>query len=83
MMKFSYLTFTTTEDTQHIRMVIVIEIVPWMDNTEFQVASKLIEGSVKIPLGRSLIPKAEKINNQVTTIFRNTLVDRPNYICKS
>ena len=82
-MKFAYVAFTTTEDTQHIGMVFGIEIVPWVDNTEFQVASKLIEGSVKIPLGRSLIPKAEKINNQVTTIFRNTLVDRPNYICKN
>jgi len=82
-MKFAFNAFTTTEDTQYIGMVYGIEIVPWVDNTEFQVASKLSDANVVIPLGRSLIPKAQKKNSQVTTIFRNTVVDRPNYTCKS
>merc|ERR1711957_382904 len=35
-----------------------MEIVPWVDNTSFQVNSKLMEEAVIIPLPRSMIPRA-------------------------
>ena len=40
-MKFGFISFTQSEDSHNIGMVYGIEIVPWVDNTTFQVASKL------------------------------------------
>ena len=39
--KFGFISFTQSEDSHNIGMVYGIEIVPWVDNTTFQVASKL------------------------------------------
>merc|ERR1711957_477251 len=50
--------FTQNEDSHNIGMVYGMEIVPWVDNTSFQVNSKLMEEAVIIPLPRSMIPRA-------------------------
>jgi len=81
-MKFAFTAFTTAENAAHIGMVYGIEVVPWVDNTEFQVASKVLEENVEIPLGRSLIPRAVVREAATTSDFRNTLADRALYKCK-
>ena len=81
-MKFAFTAFTTSEDTSHIGMVYGIEVVPWVDNTEFQVASKVLDENVEIPLGRSLIPRVVVREVSTTSEFRNTLDDRALYQCK-
>merc|ERR1711957_959304 len=57
-MKFGFKSFTQNEDSHNIGMVYGMEIVPWVDNTSFQVNSKLMEEAVIIPLPRSMIPRA-------------------------
>jgi len=56
-LKFAFTSFTQMEGP-NIGMVYGMEIVPWVDNTAFQVASKILEENVLIPLPRSMIPKA-------------------------
>merc|ERR1719162_786911 len=56
-LKFAFTSFTQMEGP-NIGMVYGMEIVPWVDNTAFQVASKILEENVIIPLPRSMIPKA-------------------------
>ena len=60
-MKFGFKSFTQNEDSHNIGMVYGMEIVPWVDNTSFQVNSKLMEEAVIISLPRSMIPKAYPI----------------------
>jgi len=55
--KFAFKSFTTSNEKDQIGMVYGMEIVPWVDNTAFQVASKLLDENVNIPLPYSLIPK--------------------------
>jgi len=82
-MKFAYISFTQSEDSHNIGMVFGIEIVPWVDNTAFQVASKLLDEEVEIPLPRSLIPKALlTIDRTPITTFTNTETFRNTVECK-
>ena len=46
-MKFAFQSFTQNEDSHNIGMVYWIEIFPWVDNTAFQVASKVLDENVK------------------------------------
>jgi len=57
-MRFAFKSFTQNDDASNIGMVYAIEVVPWVDNTAFQVASKILDEEVELPLSRSLIPKA-------------------------
>jgi len=61
-MKFAFHSFTTGEDAHNVGMVYGMEIVPWVDNTAFQVASRVLDEEVEIKLPRSLIPRAVKSN---------------------
>jgi len=82
-MKFAYISFTQSEDSHNIGMVFGIEIVPWVDNTAFQVASKLLDEEVEIPLPRSLIPKALLTTDRTPiTTFDNTETFRGTVVCK-
>jgi len=66
-MKFAFQSFTTGEDAQNVGMVYGMEIVPWVDNTAFQVASRVLDEEVEIKLPRSLIPRAVKLDGTPTT----------------
>ena len=59
-MKFAFQSFTQNEDSHNIGMVYWIEIVPWVDNTAFQVASKVLDEEVEIELPWSL--QRKKVN---------------------
>jgi len=85
-MKFAYNSFTRSEDANDLGMVYGVEIVPWVDNTAFQIASKLLEESVEIPVPRSLIPKAYmkvKVRGVDPIAWNNTKVGRELFKCKS
>ena len=58
-MKFAFQSFTQNEDSHNIGMVYGIEIVPWVDNTAFHVASKVLDEEVEIEVPRSLQRTAE------------------------
>jgi len=82
-MKFAYISFTQSEDSHNIGMVFGMEIVPWVDNTAFQVASKLLDEEVEIPLPRSLIPKSLlRADRTPITTFDNTETFRGTVVCK-
>jgi len=66
-MKYGFKSFTQNEDSHNIGMVYGMEIVPWVDNTAFQVNSKLMEEAIIIPLSRSLIPQAIPIDSTLAT----------------
>merc|ERR1711957_860114 len=82
-LKFAYKSFTQNEDSSNIGMVYGIEVVPWVDNTGFQVESKLLEEEILIPLPRSMIPKAIQINGLNDLTFANTIVERAQFHCKN
>ena len=82
-MKFGFISFTQSEDSHNIGMVYGIEIVPWVDNTAFQVASKLLDEEVEIALPRSLIPKAlMRASGEESTGFTNNADSRGAHRCK-
>ena len=57
-MKFAFKSMTRGENAAYIGMVYGMEVVPWVHNTAFQVAAKLGEENIEIPMSRSLIPRA-------------------------
>ena len=57
-MRFAFRSMTVNEDAHNIGMVYGMEVVPWVNNVAFQVAAKVAEQNIIIPLPRSLIPKA-------------------------
>merc|ERR1711957_922831 len=85
-MKFAFKSFTTGEDSHNIGMVYGMEIVPWVDNTAFQVASRVLDEEVEVTIPRSLIPRALlSETGVVSTIFTNDQVDvtgRTRHKCK-
>jgi len=85
-MKYGFKSFTQNEDSHNIGMVYGMEIVPWVDNTAFQVNSKLMEEAIIIPLSRSLIPVAFPIippADPLTIVpFVNDAVERVKFKCK-
>jgi len=82
-LKFAYKSFTQNEDSSNIGMVYGIEVVPWVDNTGFQVESKLLDELVLIPLPRSMIPRAIQINGLNDRTFANTIEERSLFRCKN
>jgi len=84
-MKYGFKSFTQNEDSHNIGMVYGMEIVPWVDNTAFQVNSKLMEEAIIIPLSRSLIPVAfpkEVPDPENIVPFENTEARRKEFKCK-
>lgn len=82
-MKFAFKSFTTSENTAFVGMIYGIEIVPWVENTSFQVAAKLGDEDIIIPLGKSLIPKVIPRVPGSTVAFTNNAAGRvDNFKCK-
>ena len=64
-MKYAFQAMTQTDgDAQNVGMIYGIEVVPWVDNTAFQVASNIYDEAVSIALPRSSIAKAFNITNR-------------------
>lgn len=80
-MKFAFRVMTQNQDSFHIGMVYGIEVVPWVDNPSFQVASQIHDETLQIPLARSLIPKAYRIDG-TTTAWSNDSATRTEFQCK-
>ena len=80
---FAFKSFTQNEDSHNIGMVYGMEVVPWVDNTAFQVASKLLDENIEIPMARSLIPLAFLRNATMTDAFVNNEDKRPLFKCKN
>lgn len=81
-LKYAFRSFTQSEDSYQIGMVYGIEVVPWVNNVSFQVASKLLEENVEIPVTRSLIQKSYHMsNNRKNTTWVHA--NRGDYNCKN
>lgn len=79
-MKFAFRAMTQTGGSSNdVGMVYGIEIVPWVDNVQFQVEAKLHEENVEIPIPRSLIPKAIASDGSDATFTNSTRAD---FTCK-
>ncbi len=82
-MKFAFTSMTKNEDAHHIGMVYGMEVVPWVHNSAFQVAAKMQDENIVIPLPRSLIPRAYKRGTEfVTDGFANDDATRELFTCK-
>lgn len=79
-MKFSFNTMTKNEDAYNIGMIYGIEVVPWVHNTAFQVAAKMQEENILLPLPRSLIPKAYRKDGKAAPKFNKD--NRDDFRCK-
>ena len=80
-MKFAFKTMTTLDgDSINIGMVYGMEVVPWVENTVFQISTGLADEVVELPLAKSLIPRAYKRLDPTNTVFDNS--DRESYRCK-
>ena len=81
-MKFAFRSMTQNKDSHHIGMVYGIEVVPWVDNTAYQVASRLLDENLEVPLPRSLIKLAFLIDSSDNIVFANTNTTREKFRCK-
>ncbi len=57
-MKFAFKSMTSIKDSVHIGMVYGMEVIPWVENTSFQVRSQVNDRVIQIPVIRSMIPYA-------------------------
>lgn len=84
-MKFAFKSMTQDGGNGQTGMVYGIELVPWVDNTAFQVASKLLQADIYVPMARSLIPKKIPIPNSTPAKFRckepSYQIDKHGYCC--
>ena len=79
-MRFAFKSMTQNKDNaNHIGMVYGMEVVPWVDNASFQVASRVIDDDIEIPLPRSLIPRAKTKSGKK---FQNNGDVRALFYCK-
>ena len=83
-MEFAFKTMTTNEAPLNIGMVYGIEVLPWVHNISFQVAAKLSDKLIEIPLPRSLIAKAHYVGPGAMPSNNVKILqgDRKNYVCK-
>ena len=79
-MIFAFNSMTKTPNAQYIGMVYGMEVVPWAENTMFQLASRLHDESIEIPLPRSMIPRAFSKSDRSDTSFDNRR--REDFTCK-
>lgn len=80
-MKFAYISMTKGRNSVHIGQVYGIEVVPWVENAQFQVVSGVQEESIEIPIARSVIAKAHRKTNVADFNFVNT--EREEFKCKN
>ena len=72
-MKFAFRTMTQLKgESIHTGMVYGMEVVPWVANSAFQVASNLLDEVIEIPQARSLIPRSYRLDDFTSTTFDNT-----------
>ena len=93
-MKFAFNSMTKNKDSVDIGMVYGMEVVPWVENIQFQINSGIQEESIEVPLPRSLIPRAYRITDTSDTLFVTSardqfrckepayLIDRYGYCCE-
>jgi hypothetical protein len=92
-MRFAFRSMTQNKDSHHIGMIYGIEVVPWVDNSSFQVASRVLDESIQVPLPRSLIKLAYHETTPATayatgirTEFKCrdplTVIDKWGYCCE-
>lgn len=82
-MQFVFKSIMRTEDTSNIGIVYGVELVPWVDNPAFQLASKLLDENIERALPRSLIPKAIANSGDLTKVFINDHATRSQYDCEN
>ena len=80
-MAFAYNLMTKAPNANHIGMVYGIEVVPWVENSLFQVAANLQSEAVEIPIIRSLLPRAYNESDPSDTNFSEA--DRDFFKCKN
>jgi hypothetical protein len=82
-MKFAFKSMTQDGGNGQTGMVYGVELVPWVDNTAFQVASKLLQSDVSVPMPRSLIPKKIPISgsDQFRCKEPSYQIDKYGYCC--
>lgn len=57
--RFAFRAMTQSDGgSSNLGMVYSIEVVPWVDNVAFQVASQLHDEAIEVPLPRSVMPRA-------------------------
>jgi len=78
-MKFAFTSMTKNDDAALIGQVYGIEVVPWVHNSAFQVAAKLQDENIELPMPRSLMPKAIHDTTPGTGWI---LANRGDYSCK-
>ncbi len=79
-MTFAFRTMTQVPNKNHIGMVYGMEVVPWVENSSFQVASRVLDTTIEIPLARSLIPLAFRSDG---TSAAYSEAERVNFECAS
>ncbi len=65
-MKFAFNSMTKAPNAHHIGMVYGMEVVPWVNNLQFNVYAQIGDKDVNIPLKREYIPLAVKIADGTT-----------------
>jgi hypothetical protein len=80
-MKTAFRIMTQNKDSFHIGMVYGMEVVPWVDNTAFQVASR-IDQPLVVPLPRSLIPMSIKKDRSDKSTFNPSTSSRDDFTCR-
>ncbi len=80
-MKFAYTTMVKSKNGMHIGQVYGIEVLPWVDNVQFQIAAGLQEEVIEIPIPRSLIPRAYRVSDPTDFDFDRN--NRGAFRCKN
>jgi len=83
LMKFAIRAFTENDDYNNIGLVYGIEVVPWVDNTAFQVVSNVLDATINIPLPYSLIPQAFSDDTTLFPDFSNIDTTRAHFTCRN
>ena len=81
-MRFCFKSMTVNEDAHNIGMVYGMEVVPWVNNLAFQVAAKVADENVIIPMPRSLMARAFKKSNHSDYSWDQSTSARADYRCK-
>ena len=81
-MMFSFKSMTQNDDADNIGMVYGMEVVPWVNNLAFQVAAKVAEENVIIPMPRSLMARAFLKTNHSDYTWVQGTSNRSLYRCK-
>ncbi len=79
-MMFAYQTMTSNKSAHHIGMIYGVELVPYAENPSFQVAAKIPDESVEIPLSLALVPKAYRIADKTDMVF--VIDERDQFACR-